>query len=304
MKSPMDSNKAVQKATAAQAIFTELGKKPLEAGILNTMAQWQMLGNNAKKAVPLAEQAVALTQSMEKGARAEAVASFTLCEAQIATKNAKGALKVAKDALDKFTEGNHKKEQAIMQEALTAAHLASEAPEKAVKTIDLAKTLAEELGDKRYEARIMVEAATVHLASKENDECAEALDKAIDLAQDENDLQTVAYAQRELANFLMFNKKDYKEAVKAANNAVDTAQQDDDKVSEGLATMQVAFAHNFADDNSKALNSCNDAQELYQEAGYPEGEAMALRMIAEIKAFEGKFEAALEAAEERFPCKW
>merc|ERR1719330_1387452 len=245
MKSPMDSNKAVQKATSAQSIFTELGKKPLEAGILHTMAIWQMLGNNAKKAVPLAEQALAVIKTMDKAARAEAVASFTLCEAMIETKNAKGALKIAKDGLDKFTEGNQKKEQAIMQEALTAAHLASEAPEKAVKTIDLAKTLAEELGDKRYEARVMVEAAAVHLASKENADAAEALDKAIDLAQDENDLQTVAYAQRELANFLMFNKKDYKNAAKEANNALDTAQQDEDKINEGLAQMQVAFAHNF-----------------------------------------------------------
>merc|ERR550532_94377 len=72
-----DLNKAVQKATSAQGLFTELGKKPLEAGILNTMAQWQMLANNAKKAVPLAEQALAVAKTMEKGARAEAVASFT-----------------------------------------------------------------------------------------------------------------------------------------------------------------------------------------------------------------------------------
>merc|ERR1719210_1767041 len=63
--------------------------------------------------------------------------------------------------------------------------------------------------------------------------------------------------------------------------------------------MQVAFGYNFQDDNSKALNQCNDAQELYQEAGYLEGEAMALKMISELKAFDGKFEAALEAAEER-----
>lgn len=290
---------AVQKATSAQKIFEELGKKPLEAGILHSMAMWRLLEDKAKKAVPLAEQALAITKTMEKGARAEAVASYTVCEAMIETKNAKGALKVAKDALDKFTADSKKKEQAIMQEALTAVHLASDAPEKAVKTIDLARQLAEELGDKRYEARIMIEASQVHINSKERDEALEALEKAVDLAQEDNDLYGTAYAQRQLATFYMFEKDDVKEGLKTANSAAETAQQDEDKVAEALATMQVAFAHNLQDENSKALTACNDAQELYQEAGYPEGEANALEMIAELKAYDGKFEAALEAAEER-----
>merc|ERR1719394_1547479 len=106
----------------------------------------------------------------------------------IESKNAKGALKVAKDALDKFTTDDSKKEQAIMQEALTAAHLASDAPEKAVKTIDLARQLAEELGEKRYESRIMIEASSVHIQGKDKDEAQEALEKAVDLAQEDNDL--------------------------------------------------------------------------------------------------------------------
>jgi len=258
-----------------------------------------MLDDKPKKAVPLAEQALGLVQKLEKGKRAEAVVSFTLCEAMIEAKNAKGALKVAKDGLDKFTADGNKKEQAIMQEALTAVHLASDSAEKAVKTIDLARQLAEELGEKRYEARIMVEAAQVHIRSKEKDEALEAFEKAVDLAQEESDLATAAAAQRELATFYMFEKQDYKEALKTANAAAESAQQDDDKVSEAMATLQVAFAHTLLDENSKALTACNDAQEMYQEACNLEGEAQALWMIAELKAFEGKYEAALEAAEER-----
>uniref|UniRef100_A0A7S1QFM9 Carrier domain-containing protein n=1 Tax=Alexandrium catenella TaxID=2925 RepID=A0A7S1QFM9_ALECA len=290
---------AVQKATSAQKVFEEMGKKALEAGVLHTMAIWRMLEEKAKKAVPLAEQALAKAKEVEKGKRLEAVTSYTVCEAMIEAKNAKGALKVAKDALDKFTADGAKKEQAMMQEALTAAHLASDAAEKAVKTIDSARQLAEELGEKRYEARIMIEASATHIQAKEKDEALEAIEKAVDLAQEDNDLQTTAYAQRELATFLMFEKEDYKEALKTAQSAAESAQQDDDKVGEGKATLQVAFAYSLMEENSKALAACNDAQEMYQECGNLEGEAQALAMIAELKAFDGKFEAALEAAEER-----
>jgi len=290
---------AVQKATSAQKVFEEMGKKCFEAGILHTMAIWRLLDEKPKKAVPLAEQALTLCKQFEKGKRSEAVVTFTVCEAMIEAKNAKGALKVAKDGLDKFTADGNKKEQAICQEALTIVHLASDAAEKAVKTIDLARQLAEELGEKRYESRIMLEAAATHVKNKEKDEAAEAYEKAVDLAQEENDLRQAAAAQREWATFLMFEKGEYKEALKMANEAVDTAQQDDDKVGEAMGTMLVAFAHNFLDENSKALSACNDAQEMYQEVGYPEGEAQALWMIAELKALDGKFEAALEAAEER-----
>eukprot|EP00413_Alexandrium_margalefii_P027168 CAMPEP_0204575494 /NCGR_PEP_ID=MMETSP0661-20131031/41218_1 /ASSEMBLY_ACC=CAM_ASM_000606 /TAXON_ID=109239 /ORGANISM="Alexandrium margalefi, Strain AMGDE01CS-322" /LENGTH=867 /DNA_ID=CAMNT_0051584129 /DNA_START=45 /DNA_END=2648 /DNA_ORIENTATION=- len=290
---------AVQKGTLAQKAFEEAGKKALEAGVLNTMAIWRLLDDKAKKAVPLAEQAVTLAKSVEKGARLEAVASYTLCEAMMESKNAKGALKVAKDALDKFQADGAKKEMAMMNEALSAVHLASDAAEKAVKTIDAARQIAEELGDKRYEARIMVEAAAVHVQAKEKDEALEALEKAIDLAQEENDLQATAYAQKELAAFLMFDKEDFKEALKAANASSESAQQDDDKVGEGRATLAAAFAQSLLEENSKALAACNDAQEMFQECGNMEGEANALWMIAELKAFDGKFEAALEAAEER-----
>jgi len=298
----MNWETAVQKATLAQKVFEGDSKlKGYEAGVLHSMAVWRLIDEKPKKAVPLAEQALAIAKQLKKGKRVEAVTSYTLCEAMIESKNAKGALKVAKEALDKFAaDSTCKREEAMMQEALTAVHLASDAPEKAVKTVEAARVIAaESLEDKRYESRLAVEAAAVHVQNKDKDEAFEMLEKAIELAQDENDLQSQAYAQRELSVFYMFEKGDYKEALKAANSAAETAQQDDDKVGEAKAMMCTAFAHNFLDETSKALSACNDAQETYQEAGSLEGEAQALWMVAELKAFDSKFEAALEAAEER-----
>merc|ERR1719336_736776 len=97
----------------------------------------------------------------------------------------------------------------------------------------------------------------------------------------------------------MFEKQDYKEALKQANEAVDTAQKDEDKTGEGMGTMLVALCQSLNDENGKALTAANEAQELYQEAGFPLGEGQALWMIAELKALDDKYEAALEAAEER-----
>merc|ERR1711920_968255 len=145
----------------------------------------------------------------------------------------------------------------------------------------------------------MLNVAAAHLNGKEKDEAYEALERSVELATEEDDLYQLAFAQRELANFCMYEKQDYKEAMKMANEAVDTAQKDDDKVGEGMGTMLVALCHALTDENGKALTAANEAQELYQEAGFPVGEAQALWMIAELKALDDKYEAALEAAEER-----
>merc|ERR1712113_777213 len=139
------------------------------------------------------------------------------------------AIKIAKEALEKFQKDGNKMEEAIVQEAMTIAHLASDAPEKAVKTIESARKIAEELGAKRYESRIMLNVAAAHLNGKEKDEAYEALERSVELATEEDDLYQLAFAQRELANFCMYEKQDYKEAMKMANEAVDTAQKDDDK---------------------------------------------------------------------------
>merc|ERR1719346_546807 len=66
-----------------------------------------------------------------------------------------------------------------------------------------------------------------------------------------------------------------------------------------MGTMMVALCQALQEENGKALNAANDAQELYQEASFPVGEAQSLWMIAELKALDDKYEAALEAAEER-----
>jgi len=294
-----DWETAMKKATEAKDIFGEIGKKRFEASVLHAMSVWRLIEEKPKKAIVLAEQALDICREMEKGQRAEAVVTFTICEAAAEAKNAKSALKLARQMLGKFQEDGSLKEQAIVHQALTLVHLAQDAPKKALKASQLAQQYAEQLGEKRWESQILLEMAGAHLHADDVDGAHEALEQSIRIAKSEDDLAQLTVSQRELAYFYMFVKKDYESAMHTAGLAVDSAQLNDDKIAEAMATLYAAFCHSLMEDVAKAVSACDDAREMYREASLPWGEAHALGMFAELKAMEGKHEEAVEAAEER-----
>merc|ERR1719284_2119306 len=91
---------------------------------------------------------------------------LVLTDMMIAGGKAKDALKLAKDALEKFTTAGDKKGIAYANDALTRVHLAMDNPEKADKTIEEAKTVVEELGDKSWMASLQHDFAAVHMPTR------------------------------------------------------------------------------------------------------------------------------------------
>merc|ERR1719282_1888397 len=139
-----ESDKMLEKVNEALALYEELNDNVGKGKALHMVGLAHVQNKAWEPAQKKAIEAMDVFKGMEKGKRAEAVATFTACEAHCEAKNAKNALKIAKEELEKFQKDGDKMEEAIVQEAMTIAHLASDAPEKAVKPIESARKIAEE----------------------------------------------------------------------------------------------------------------------------------------------------------------
>merc|ERR1719382_161921 len=223
-------------------------------------------------------------------------------------KKAKDALKIVKDAQEKFSKAGSAKEELGALEALTVLHSAMENPEKALKVAEEAETIATKLSNPKLSARVQLAVAAVNFASEEWEDCIAAYDKCAEICEESNDFEGHSFAMREISYVLTVKKAEYTEGAKAAKAAIESAQRVQDSSAEGYSALFLSFSHatkaGFSEetadkDNQRALSAANEAQELFQDGGNPLGEAHALWMISELKALDKKYEAALEAAEER-----
>lgn len=297
---------AMEKGRAALIIWRELGLRRQEAIQSHAMAGWLLYARWPKKALALAEQTLELFRSLGPSGlpagvnyRREAMCVYMIIELMTEMKQYKPALKFAKAALDRFVEVGSKVGQAMVKDSTSRIYIALDKPDKAIEQVDEAREIADSLGDKKWSAKLLFGVAQAHMRSKATDDAIDTLDKTIALAQAAGDSQEAQRLMQNLIDALLFRQRNPKAAQRVARDAKEMAKKNGDKRAEGMATLREGMVMGALTKREEGIQLARQAQELFQEAYWPRGEAQCLQFTAEMRSHMGEIDAALEAAEER-----
>eukprot|EP00930_Biecheleria_cincta_P083550 TRINITY_DN73105_c0_g1_i1.p1 TRINITY_DN73105_c0_g1~~TRINITY_DN73105_c0_g1_i1.p1 ORF type:complete len:818 (+),score=220.59 TRINITY_DN73105_c0_g1_i1:96-2549(+) len=297
---------AMEKGRAALLVWRELGLRRQEAIQSHAIAGWLLYARWPKKALVLAEQTLELFRSLSPAGlpggvkyRREAMSVYMIIELMTELKQYKSALKFAQAAFDRFVEVDSKIGQGMVKDSMSRVYIALDKTDKAIEQVDEAREIADSLGDKKWSAKLLFGVAQAHMRGKATDEAIDTLDKTIALAHAAGDMQETQRLQQNLIDALLFRQRNPKAAQRVAKEAREMAQKSGDKRAEAMATLREGMVMGVMSKREEGIQLAKQAQELFQEAYWPRGEAQCLQYIAEARNHMGDIEAALESAEER-----
>lgn len=297
---------AMDKGRAAVQIWRELGLRRQEAIQSHAMAGWLLYARWPKKALALAEQTLELFRELGPSGlpggvkyRREAMSVYMVIELLTEQKQYKTGLKIAKAAFDRFVEVDCKLGQGMVKDSMSRIYIALDKTDKAIEQVDEAREIADSMGDKKWSAKLLFGVAQAHMKGKALDEAVDTLDKSIALSKAAGDLQETQRLQQNLIDALLFRQRNPKAAQRVAREAREMAQKSGDKRAEGMATLREGMVMGALSKREEGIRLAKEAQEFFQEAYWPRGEAQCLQFVAEMRSNMGEIDAALESAEER-----
>ncbi|CAK0864328.1 unnamed protein product [Prorocentrum cordatum] len=287
-------------ASDAVALFKAAGDRRLEASENLALARWALLAGEPKRALAAAQEARKAFEVLSCRGGWAGASVHTCAEAMVARGRAREALRLCKDASLKFMRADDWKDCVFVQDALARVHLAMGAHEKAHGAVASARSLLQARSEESWEARLCHTAAAAHLAGKDFKQAIAALQAAAALAATAEDDDEAAAAQRALSYVhSTMPHGNYKDALKAASAAKHLSRQAGDRLGEACDMMDIAVAHTMMEDTASALASAGEARARFRELQDARGESGALQLMAEVRAADRQFEAALEVADER-----
>jgi len=271
-----DHDGAVKAANEGLDIIQALELKKLEACELQSIARRHLHAERAKKALPMAEEALEIYQRCGSPPAREVEAYDVMFAAKMQIV---------------FQSGAQNEEQASLTDAM--------------KLAEDAREHFTELGCKKGEGTALKMMATVHEKKSEPRAALKSAEKALNAFKEADDWKSEAEMLRVLAQTYM--KEDlFGKAVQSARAAVEVYEKDERGgpvlVSDGLVFL--GKVHQNKGEFKAAIARITEAQSILQEAGDRRAEYDTLRQLAQVHLAAHEFKAALRvAAEAREICE-
>jgi len=288
---------AVRAGKEAQELFAAAGLRKLEAFELNSISGWLREDDNAADAVTAAEEALDIM--MEESVYAcpcEAVYLQTLVKAQLAAKSYNGAMRAARDMLERFQESSDAKGEAAAFQQISAIHNSRGSVVKAVRYAQKAAEVFEEVGDGAGQGEALRSLCRLYMGIGQPDKALKVVQDALNVFEELENVPEQAVTLMLRAEVFM-SKNETANATRCATEARELYQDAKDMKGEAAALLQLAVAMSQTEEYSKALKTAEESQVISNELGDLMGEAAAFRVIGNVNMKREDFDAAMKAGQ-------
>merc|ERR1719210_1260007 len=284
--------------TKALKIWKDIGDKKLQAGALNSMAEWYVLEKDDYQAgLAAAKEALDLYRGLGDST-GESVARCWIIEANIRDKSVTQAVEVAEAALEDAKEKGEKKAIFWALENQTRALFANGNTEGSMEAAQECLSISADIPDKRFNARGLETLASAAVASGDMKMAVEKAKDAVDVAKECRGFEDEAFRTYQFLAQVLIQNGSPKDANAYLELARGIAQRADDTYLEGVAMLGVAGTHAMAGDTQMALKAAALAKDMFHEEGYVRGEARVLKASAEFSMQSGDIASAVRSATE------
>lgn len=288
---------ALRAGKEAQALFAAAGLRKLEAAELNCIAGWMLEDDQSSAAVTAAEEALdIMLEECVFAAPQEATFMATLVKAHLAAKSPSGAMRAARDMLERFQESSDAKGEAAAFSQISTIHNSRGSLVKAVRYSQKAAEVFEEVGDSAGQGNALRSLCRLYMSIGQMDRALKVVQEALNVFEELEDVP-------EQASTLMLRaevftaKGETANALRCATEARELYQDAKDMKGEAAALLQLAVAQSATEEVAKAVKLAEEAQVLANEMGDLYNEAAAYRVIGNINMKREEYEAALKAGQ-------
>lgn len=284
---------ALQFAKDALAVFEELGDKREQAKQLLGIAAMNLERDCPEQAIPPAKQAITIFRQIGRDSGAQTAAVSTLIQAHQALDEDTQALNVSTEGLAWSQNSGDKRQEVLMHDMLAHTHLKNENVDAAMAEVKEGLEITRELLDKEGEARLLMTQCQVQVRQQSLAPALKSVKDALAL------LKGLAGMERELGTAhhmradVLCMTQEFEDAMQAARDAQDSFAEADDFSGQGTVLLLIAGLSGASND---ALDTANQAQELFKKSGERRLESLALNAMVDILVASKDYEKALELA--------
>lgn len=288
---------AVRAGREARELFAAAGLRRLEAHELSSISGWLREDESAAEAVEAAEEALDIM--MEESVYAspcEAGYLQTLVKAQLAAKSFSGAMRAARDMLERFQEASDAQGEAAAFQQISAIHNARGSVVKAVRYAQKAAEVFEEVGDGAGQGEALRSLCRLYMGVGQPDKALKVVQEALNVFEELENVPEQAVTLMLRAEVFM-SKNEVGNATRCATEARELYQDAKDMKGEAAALLQLAVAMSQTEEYGKALKMAEEAQGISNELGDLMGEAAAFRVIGNVNMKREEYDAAMKAGQ-------
>jgi len=281
------------KAKKSISIFKELSLKHQECNVLRSISTWQQQKGCFKEAVETSKKVFDLSQQLNTSFEMECNDRALVVAAMCRNGDATSAMAIAKEGLEKAQAKGNQMAEAALLEMLAVCHMDTQ-PTECLKLKEQALALLRGAGDKHGESVVLKNMS--HLQSKLSDtSAATSLEASRELAKELGDWHDEAGILLELCG-LKHEQRQFKEAMKLAQEAEAICCKNNYTLGEGLALLNKAGIHAAMHELQTAANAGEDAKAIFRQQGDLRYTANACIFLQDVRNSLGDYEAALEEA--------
>jgi tetratricopeptide (TPR) repeat protein len=280
-------------AKESLAIFRELDVSKMLAYGLYNLASWYVGLDRPGDAVPHVEEALKIFEELKYPKCWRAATLNLLSHALVDSGQIVHGLKKAQEGVTEYQKAGDIRGRIFALDALANAHSRKDDHDEALVATEAGLAACRELGDKTWEAQMLRTLAMVHQQSKSWEKAVQAVQDAKALAADNQKEQT------SLSSALMqvhVAQEDFHSAVRAAEEELDNAKQNGDRIKEARSLLALASIRGMDGDLDPAKEETIQALEQFQGLGDRSGEGSAQLLLADIHLAKEEFADGLAAA--------
>ncbi|CAE7377391.1 pikAI [Symbiodinium natans] len=293
-------DKGLRYEQEALSIQRKLGTpKPL-AWQCHYVAKWYLMIERPREAVAPAKESVHIFQELRTDSGALQECQHTLCKSMVGAADVKGALRIAREALDEVRARGDRRCEVLALETLVAVHLEADAffesgdLQEARELSGQAYEICQRLEDKRWEATALHSSAQACLRLRLHEEALTKITESSTILDDMGEHAERATILQTALEILMA-KGDGRAALEVAQEIRRTTKEIGKRSREANAMLMEAQIQHTLGQFDAAKRLAHEAQVIFQQIGDKKGEGLSWSVLSEVQKNMGEKADALKA---------
>lgn len=293
-------DKGLRYEQEALGIQRKLGTPGPLAWQCHYLAKWYLLVERPREAVAPAKESVRIFQQLRTDSGALQECQHTLCKSLVGAADVKGALRIAREAVDEARSKGDRRCEVLALETLVAVHLDADASfesgdlQEARELSVQAYEICQRLEDKKWEATTLHSAAQACLRLRLHEEALTKVTESSTILDDMGEHAERATILQTALEILMA-KGDSRASLEVSQEIRRLTKEIGKRSREANAMLMEGQIQHTLGQFDSALRLAQEAQVIFQQIGDKKGEGLSWSVVSEVQKNMGEKADALKA---------